>query len=503
MSRRLGGTLSPRLPVITPTMFGAIGDGLHDDTGAIRAMLVWARDEGYRGLVDWSAGLHYVTDTIRIEGTGLRVRCGTLVFDSRFQRGGTVLEVAAHRAHLAGRLVVRATMPLLRDRTAHVGVWVRALNAGVIDAIEVSGTVRAGVVLEDCIAARVGPIEVTDCGSTSRGAAQLHRDTVSWTDREDAGQGTSVVQSSTITLDAPPLHDPAVADLVNIAGEPHQITSYDPDTRTMVLYPRIRPLDLQSGTVTLLYGVAVDVIGGDTTGLRVGPIDVIRAGVGCGLRSLYGAQVDGMVVQAAGVGLQLGAAGGSAMLGATVDGLHLEANDLDIVKVSRPVEAQIVGTPTLSFVKSRALGPTLDDGQVHQEWGSMQGVVLDRGGARYAPALSLPRNGAILRLATTPGRDRGTVRADNPTLTLTHDEEGGRLWGADTIRVTLVGLDWGAPGTVTLRPTDPTWRVGTRPAGEDGTLVADAVIDLTLIADVANKTWRVLTAPLASRSLAG
>lgn len=357
--------------VVTPFMFGALGDGAYDDGAALNNMFAYAASNAC--IVDATGSFRTSVPIIVGHATG-----------------------PSQPATKDYRGVFRVTA------TAPMGIVVKLRNLqycswdGKIEAIGPGGasfsarTCDVGVAVENCSRMRLGGVVAQNfrhsgfqtsldgvggstgmvignlraqlCGSGSTIAGRSL--TANWSGPVSTGGSGSAGQRTTISVDVTPpsyVFDYGTIGqqpvYVRISGKIYRVFAFDAALGTLDLAPWLEPSDIAAGSGPLeyIFGAGVVFNGADNNCLVVSQLDVADCAVGFRMGSLYGATVSMVVAQACAVGLWLGTNPGNSCIGYNIGYLYCESNQLDIVYMGGGVNWGTIQTTNEGFKWAKTL----------------------------------------------------------------------------------------------------------------------------------------------------
>jgi hypothetical protein len=184
----------------------------------------------------------------------------------------------------------------------------------------------------------------------------------------------------------------------------------------------------------------------------------------------------------------------TAHLGGHIGQVHFEATKAHIIKTNRnPVPFTISSFVIFDPSKMHGLTNNGQSGPNSRLYAMFRGLrFLYNGAAWGVEHAHRVNNNTFDMVSNEPGKNKGTLVADNPTITISWNDDANRLFGYDTIELICVGKDGNSPGTVTLDTDDGSIVEG----DDDHTIEADCPIRITLVRLVAQGDWRVYTSPV-------
>lgn len=344
-------TISSKLREIrTPYDYGAVGDGVTDDTVAVQKFLT---DVGNGKLknAEWK-GVFAISANLTLSGGSSGLLDNTAIFCSAELRpthtdDGAVLTIQNFsNFSLEGLMFIRCQGG---------NVWSTRLNGyglKVIDCGSFSGgeiTVFyakfGGVDIEGISPmCDVKKIKTWRCGLGGPGTTEGQR-TFTW----NSNSGGTTTQRSLLTISS------AVPGLLtgeHLAVIDSKVYTIRSVVGTQVeVYPWL-PTATLSGTITFLMGYGFRCSGSDASALRIGMLDTLGCAMGISNLSLYPASIGNHVTQACGIGHRLARDPADGCIGGSVSFSYWEGNTFDIVQVTR------VSNIAYHFVSNTALDIT-------------------------------------------------------------------------------------------------------------------------------------------------
>lgn len=450
----------PGISVVHPAQFGPVGTD--NDAPTLNAMFQWVEDNSLDGRAVCWPDRYEVTETVHVQGTRAHHYVGVIENPSGATIGDLV-RIDGWGSTFTGILRVRGDGGSVHaNRSVTHAVVLGNINHARFDGIEAQYARRHCITTEgwpgivpSAIDADLGQVEASDCGSAaSIGVPHVAKVELVVTGRTDTSVSSSVQQRSILDVDlSSNPGDLQPDDLVFVGGDPYVITAVDEAGGTVSVFPWIADLGWQTGTLTWSGGAAVYAVGGNTTGLRAGRVQVLRAGEGIAMRGLYGGAWGGLTTESTGVGVSIGAETGAAHLGGFVGQAHLEGTLAHVVQIARthtPVTfgAMAVWDPARHY--------TLDTWLQTTRQVSLDGILFLQGQPKWSDPVTFANNGepntTILGNATGQGRlHTPRISRTNPTITLRWDDLENRHQGSDAVTFLVAGNNLDNPGTITLQ----------------------------------------------------
>jgi hypothetical protein len=321
--------------------FGAVGDGVTDDTAAIQAFFSYISATKVNfatcnGSFAISSGVtlgpaSVLIPTTYISGdadfialnaidTMLTIRfCGNtndaLVWDGKINCTGVVGTSYA-------------------SRTCRVGVSVYATARARFGGIRNRYFSQSGLDVDSALGNNnetdFGFVQAYNCGS-GQGSGDL---TATYSNPVDSGSSGSIGQRTIIDVDVLPPTNTVSNVTVMINGKMYYVYTIDTVNSKLEVYPWVDST-VPTGSLVYYFGGAVCIKGSDSGILKFQGIDALNCGHGLFVSSLYGPVVSALVAQSCGSGLTVGATPSAAQVTTTVTGYYCEGNEIDLFRVSR------------------------------------------------------------------------------------------------------------------------------------------------------------------------
>lgn len=455
---------------ITPYDFGAVGDGVSDDTAALQAFFDAIEADDYGTAV--ANGEFLVTSALTLTAPATKVILG----DCRIKAGAAIDNVFTLTDFDYGyweKLRVTGTggPSNYANITCNTGLYLVASGRAKFGFLYAQNFKFAGIC---CVSGNsnmvsLGHVATYDCGSgcTYHPLASV---TGSWSNPVNSGSSGSTGQSTTIDVtNLPPdfILDNTYAPvgdmslMVRIDGYLYYIQSIDQANSKLTVYPWL-PSTATPGTFEYVFGGGVYLRGSDTNVFGIDMVDATRCGIGLCVNSLYGANARRIVTQFCGSGIVIGNDPAAAMLGGHYDGIYFEANDEDIIVTQTQgsnsynyfgaeyalnlAKCYILSAPRLS---SDALSPGFE--------------VLSRNPLRYRGRFQeavygkSPINYTGSSIALSPHERSGDLVYYRNTVAVglqPLDDDLNRLFAGDCAKITFIGGGASSEptGTITFNP---------------------------------------------------
>ena len=323
--------------------FGAIGDGVADDTAAVQAFFdyIAANNVGTaycNGKFLISSGVYYgdgVTSvaTVRIEGYANFIAANAIDTLVDFRSSAGLIWDGAVTATGIGGLSYAS-------RTCRVGIRVGGSSLTASSARAKFGTLIANAFYDTGLSVETfttltdfGNVRAGRCGSGKTGLSL----TSNWSNPVNSGSSNSIIQRTVIDVTTLPPESIETPIIVNISGQPYYVYSVDRVNSKLTVFPWV-DLTLASGSLIYMFGGGVHVKGSDAGICGFNQIDSINCGFGLWTTALYGVIVNRIVSQNCGAGFAYGREPTASNVGFTLNGYYAENNDFDLLKVTLSFE---------------------------------------------------------------------------------------------------------------------------------------------------------------------
>lgn len=453
---------------VTAQDFGAVGNGIADDTVAIQNFFdyIQANNVG----TAYCSGNFAISSGV-IFGNAGETLTKNIVGDATFTALNAIDTMVTFKSAQDivwnGKISVIGTGSVsYTSRTCRIGITIgNTANSGTSRA-RFGGLVARrfsyiGInVVSKSTLADFGNVRVSDCGSglSLSGYSVL----ASWSNRVDTGSSASTGQRTTITVSQMPpagIGDGTYLEpgFVVINGETYYIYSRDDANSTISVYPWI-DLNLTSGSLRYIFGGGVRSIGGDSGIQGFNQIDAVRCSIGMYCDALYGPVVNRFVTQFCGVGFAFGGYPSNAMVSFQLNGFYCESNDYDIMRVTRGVVGGIIASSyALNFGKFTYTCDSRTSANVYNNlYNNMDTIAIYQNGVlntfkqlrqnRASAASTLSLNVTNAPLNNQYKRDSWTIKLVRPNLN-NNDSFG---YNSDTITLIGTGTNFAPTGTFTF-----------------------------------------------------
>lgn len=479
--------------ILTPTRFGAVGDGVADDSDALDEFFLAAESVPRGTLLDWSK-VYAVSRAITVRGRqphrpGLVRTIGNI--------SGPVVILDADQAAFYGRLEIEAfdaggSGTFYSSRRCDVGMRVRrGEGTKFVGGLRIEGARKHGVDFElGSVAHRLdmGEVFAVSCGSAPYAGNPSIEVSVDFDGRVDTSTSGNVSQRSVLTCS--PHADWDVGSVLFFedqgVAEPYQIVAIG--TNNVEVFPWL-PIGVTDGTLRSAHGFGVAATGSNNSNMQV-KVNAIRCGGALLCGSLYGLDAE-VVVHGSGFGVQLASDGSDRSLGNHVRRFYAEGGDVKwhVIQSGRNHdEDTFTGCSALDLNKIFVMAPRLSTGAYHYAWKRPK-FSIDRGHEVLRPGPALIGNQDRLLATNAPADNDITVTRSSPTIKVDWHPEYDQ-WGWQRAWIEARSPTGGSPGTVTLQPAvgDP---FGLIEGSTSHQVVVNGPVVIRLIRNVATSNWMV------------
>jgi hypothetical protein len=448
--------------VITPFMFGAVGDGATDDGTALNNFFAYAA--AVRVVANCEG--NFATSVAIIAGAA----SGTvLTKDYRGHMKVTALAAISVVVTLYnmtfciwdGKVEAIGTgSSTFSTRTCDIGVLAKACGRLKIGAVH-GENFRFGAFVTDHAtnnnAMQIGFVRASNCSSGATDASSL---TANWSNPVNSGSSNSNGQATALDVDedvpswATDLTVPVgvfINDLFYLVASA--------SAGTISIGPWLEPTDLAGGSGTLRYviGAGCNISGSNGGVCEIGLGNADGCGVGYRNSATYGSTVGQIVAQNDGIGAWFGLTFNSSHRGFNIGNLYVENNTLDLLYMPSLVNEGFIGSTNEHFDFAKVL--PFDRGRTTGQTGQPRSALfnLSIGSYKGRPlfyeknALHTAAEIAAVLAGNNPHREYVYV-SNSVSVTLPElDDDIDQLFGYNARTVTLIGTGAeGAPtGTVT------------------------------------------------------
>jgi hypothetical protein len=365
--------------VVSVKDFGAVGDGVTDDTVAIQAFFDYAQANKCYAIME---GVFKVTSAITSTGGS----------DSTFYFNATVNAANAmdwvikfinqSGVYFAGQLQVfgAGASNNYSARLCTDGIIFENCRASRFEKLRVEKFLRYGIYVTltgNNTLLNLGDVRTHYCGSSITANYVVVK---SYSGKINTGSASSAAQRSVITLSSVPAFL-AVNMIASKGNEPYLITAISGNDITV--YPWIKDVSA-TGDIVFYIGGGLQIEGDDAASVNFDSLDSTYCGVGLRSASLYGFKGKRLITQFNGVGLAVGNNTSSAYYGNTLESYYTEGNSFDVVKTTlNNVGLTINGVYEFMPNKYFALAPRTASYEYDGIYTPMTSVLVNANGTSY------------------------------------------------------------------------------------------------------------------------
>lgn len=444
--------------LVTPYMFGAIGDDATDDTTALQAFATYVGANACKDVE--LAGKFKISSKLTWNGNATKhIHCDvTITALASFVSEAEMFQITnSQDVFFSGYFaLVGSLSAAMSGRKVGTGIALNGFNGGKFEHMWLSGFKYYGIRalaggannnnmdLGQLRLVLCGPYELTGAGATS----------ATWNTRVDSGTTGSTGQLSTITVTTLPSVDYYFSSIAIINGFPYIIKGRNAGASTIDVYPWIDTA-LTSGTISYVTGAAIDLYGGDCGMTTIRSASIQACGVSARFRSLYGANANCIVMEANLIGIVVGDGLGDATLDVQINRPYFENNVIDFIKVTiaDTGSTRIISPTNLVLSKCfNASAPRFTDNSISATYGTLQGVSIHSEQSHEFSASQMPANYAYnIPLAIgSPALSQAETYGDAKTITLSSNADLNRLYGYSGVRVVCLGSGAGSRPTTSV-----------------------------------------------------
>jgi len=440
--------------------FGAVGDGVTDDTAAVQAFF----------------------DYVAVNSVGIAVLEGNLKITSGVNLTGSATKFYRANCNLIGGAAISG--PMLTITNASFVRFSGSLQlTGTGGADYLSRTVDSGLLLVN--SGRIqfefiraenfklygvhseggnsnlvdwGNLRFLHCGSKDNGVSSLSS---AFSSRSNTGSADSRAQRTVLSGVTVPSGIFPLRSMALISGDPYMITASNVGAGTVEVYPWV-PSTIASGTINFILGAAFYSTGADNNAQTIQTLDATNCSIACLTPVIFSETFQKLVIQNCAIGVTIGNGITSGSQGANYDYAYFESNVYDIIQTtSAEVRCKFGPASTINLDKVVTL-PPLDLSDIKRAASeSFNTTLLIHDGAPFFYTQNGPRNstGSVetLTLKPTPGNFK-SVRSNAFTLSLESDDNYNRLFGNQDAYCMILGTGPrnNPTGTITVTPATGT-----------------------------------------------
>jgi hypothetical protein len=437
--------------------FGAVCDGIADDTSAINAFFTYAQSNKCHAVME---GNFKVTSAITSTGGA----GSTFYFNAVITAANTmdwVIKFVDHSGvYFAGDLeVYGAGSNPYANRLCKDGMVFENCRGANFEKIRAERFLRFGVQVTatgNNTLLNLGDVRTFYCGSS---ISADHRSSHSYTGKINTGSASAAAQRSEITLSSVPANL-AVNMLAVVGGEPYIVTAISGTNVTV--YPWIKSTSA-TGTIDFFIGAGVKIEGDDAASVNLNSVDSTYSAVGIHSASLYGFKAKRLVSQLNGIGVVAGNNTASTYYGNTLESFYTEGNTFDIVKTtSGGVGLTINGMYEFAPEKFYQLSPRLASYEYDGLYIALSSVLINTGGKQYSRIQATNGLGGYsASYAVTADNSVIPIKGGNSiSISLAFDAGNDRNFGHNHLTFIVYGRRAGSRvDSITFTPANPAFTV--------------------------------------------
>lgn len=486
LTKQADGSLALEAPsagAVTPYQFGAVGDGVADDTAAVQAFFDHTM-------------LNFVQNA-RIEGT-FKLSSGILVYGGESKDPATKRFVCNARFEINSAVI---TDVLTLENLNHVNfdgrIWIRgrgtstSLGVGPSNGVRIHGCGRMTIdrllisgmrgwavydhTQESSHFIQIRYLSATNCGATTDGT-RSHKVTASAFSRTGTQGSSNQRTVVTVTPSEIPA-ELATGGFMVVNGVPHLVYSFDAGLGTIEVYPWIKTAHAVPGQFDLIFGGGIRCgSGGTNAKWLIGTVECIRVGIASWLRGVGSPMINVFGTQFAGIGVALGDTATNIFSGATINAGYFEASHIaylvQVCQIDTGVEGSFISGIN-GLDSNKIFSPRhIHSGDQEREEQYLPVTMLRKGGivfpwnarnVRVNTALGF--SGYNLYNAPRPWPESARTEESAFTVFLNDDVEYRRIKGNYTATFTMYGRGATMQGTA---------------GGYKGTLTFSAAVGYTI-----------------------
>ena len=463
--------------VANPKDFGAVGDGVTDDTVALQAFFTALATTDY-GTAS-ADGDYLVSSALTLTGSLTK----NIIGDTRIIANAAIADVLTLtnvQNTTWERITVLGTGTTNNHSTftCDTGLTLNDCARSSFGYIEVKRFAFAGVcsIAGNNNMVSLGEVVARDCGSGGTYAAAASV-TGSWSTPVNAGSQGSFAQTTTIAVDTLPsdfITDStygtvgAMSVMIRIGGYPYYVRSVDVSGGTVTVFPWL-PTTATPGTFEYIYGGGIFLKGGNTNVFGIDMLDAINCGIGLCVNSLFGPNTRRVVVQACGAGIVTGGYPENATIGGHYDGTYYEVNTEDIIitQIQSVTQYQSFGAEyALDLSKTFLIGtPRLNSDVLSGVYEvASRSSMMVKGRQKESLQGKQSGNATSSTITLTPHESSADLvyKKDSEVIVLASlDLDMNRLFGEDCAKISFfgTGADDQPTGTITFNEPGSGWTV--------------------------------------------
>lgn len=435
-----------------PEWWGAVGDGVTDDTVAIQKFFDVLTANSAKATMH---GTFLISDELTFTGGG----GSTIDFDAEIITNEAldwILKFVDHSGIVfTGSLTVTgAGTNDYASRTCIDGIVFENCRGSKFEKLRAENFLRYGIYVTatgNNSLLDLGDVRTFYCGSS---ISADHQSSHSYSGKTNTGSASSFSQRSVVTLTSVPANL-ATFMLAKVDSEPYIVTAISGNNVTV--YPWIKSTSA-TGTIDFYIGAGVNIAGDDAASVNFNSVDSTYSAVGVRSSSLYGFKGKRLITQYNGVGLAVGNNTSSGYFGNTLESYYTEGNDFDLVKTtSGTVGLTINGLYEFDPSKYYKLSPRLASYEYDGLYSTINSVLINSDGNTYLKKqLANGLGGYSASYTVTADNSVIPIKGGNTvSIALTLDPNKERIFGHNHMTFIVYGRRTGSRvDTITFTPSN-------------------------------------------------
>jgi hypothetical protein len=440
--------------------FGAVGDGVADDTAAVQAFFNYVAVNAV-GIAVLEGQLK-ITSGVTLTGSSTKFYRANCNLIAGAAIAGPMLTIQnASFVRFSGSLQLTGTgSATYSSRTVDSGLLLVNSGRAQFESIRAENFKLYGVYAEGGNSNLVdwGNLRFQYCGPTDSGISSISS---SFSSRSNTGIADSRGQRTILSGVTVPSGITSLRSMVLISGSPYMITASNSGAGTVEVYPWV-PSTITSGTVFFILGAAFYSTGSDNNVQTVQSLDATLCSIACLTPAIFAETVQKFSAQSCAIGIMVGNGITSGSQGGNYDYCYFESNVFDVIQTTNALTGIKIGpSSTIDWAKVLTLAP-IDASDVKRAVSeSFDTSLFFQDGLPYWTTGNYARNAAsstqVLSLNSVPGNFR-SVKSNSFTLSLVADDDLNRIfWAQDAYYMILgTGPRNNPTGTITVTPTSGT-----------------------------------------------